>query len=253
MNKFLKFSNKNAIGGNPIQKLLYMLANPIATIAKKLSLTPNGLTLISFVFTLLAFASLVKNNLYSFVALWFIAYILDYADGTLARMTNSKGKTALRYDHISDLLKISLIFLGFGLYYNNQVIWTLTFCSATLYLFYTVLNHELNLVQKLTLMSISLLKIKSNKNHNNKFLKKKKLTIKDQIKLFVKKIPFFKNFILSLLGIFLTINGHTLLIFFFIPLNYNFAIILLTYFILITTFQSIQRAKALNRLKKVKN
>ena len=112
MNKYLKFSNKNAIGQNPIQKLLYMLAYILATIAKKLSLTPNGLTLIACIFSLLAFISLVKNNLYSFVALWFIAYILDYADGTLARMTNSVGKTALRHDHISDLLKISLIFLN---------------------------------------------------------------------------------------------------------------------------------------------
>ena len=135
-----------------------MLAYTLATIAKKLSLTPNGLTLISFAFALLAFASLVKKNLCSFVALWFIAYILDYVDGTLARMTNSKGKTALRYDHISDLLKITLIFLGFGLYYDNQVIWILTFISATLYLFYTVLNHELNMVQKLSEISISLSK-----------------------------------------------------------------------------------------------
>ena len=251
LSKHLKFSNKNAIFGNPIQKLLYILGYLFALIAKRFGLSPNGLTLISFICTSLAFVGLVKNNVYSFVALWFIAYILDYADGTLSRMTNSKGKTALRYDHISDLLKISLIFLGFGLYYNNQVIWILTFSSATLYLFYTILNHELKLVQKLNSMSISSLNIKSNKNHNNKFFKKKELTKKDQIKLFIKKIPFFKNFILSLLTIFLSINGHTLLIFFFIPLNYNFATILLTYFILITTFQSIQRANELNKLKKI--
>ena len=251
LNRYLKFSNKNAIIGNLIQKILYVLAYPIAKIAKKIGFTPNGLTLISCIFVVLAFVSLVKNNLYSFLTLWFIAYILDYADGTLARMINSKGKTALNYDHISDLLKISLIFLGFGLYYNNQVIWILTFSSATLYLFYTVLNHELKLVQKLNSMSISSLKIKSNKNYNNKFFKKKELTKKDQIKLFIKKIPFFNNFILSLLTIFLSINGHTLLIFFFIPLNYNFATILLTYFVLITTFQSIQRAEALKKLKKI--
>lgn len=120
-----------------------MLANPIATIAKKIGFTPNGLTLISCIFSVLAFASLVISNLYSFVAFWFVAYILDYADGTLARMTNSKGKTALRYDHFSDLLKIILIFLGFALYYDNQIIWILTFGATSLYLFYTILNHEL--------------------------------------------------------------------------------------------------------------
>ena len=104
MNKYLKFSNSDLTGINPIQKLLYILAYPIAKISSKFGLTPNILTLISFIFTILAFISLVKNYLLSFISFWFVAFILDYADGTLARMTNSKGKTALEYDHISDLL-----------------------------------------------------------------------------------------------------------------------------------------------------
>ena len=205
---------------------------------------------------LLAFISLIKNNLYGFISFWFFSYILDYADGTLARMTNSVGKTALRYDHISDLLKISLIFLGFGLYYNDHAIWILTFSSAVFYLFYTVLNHQLSFIQKLAVNSSILLNTKKNKNYNYQFLKQKRLERKNQLKLIFKNIPFPKKLILHLLNLLLTIiiiNGHTLLIFFFIPLKYDFAIILLTYFIIITTFQSIQRAKVLNNLKKLKN
>jgi len=246
LNKYLKFSNRDLTGINPIQKLLYILAYPIAKISSKFGLTPNILTLISFIFTIFAFISLVKNYLLSFILFWFVAFILDYADGTLARMTSSKGKTALRYDHISDLLKISLIFLGFGLYYDNQLIWILTFSSAVLFLFYTVLNHELDFVLKITALSTKSLNIKLNKD------KKKKLTLISQIKLLIKKKIFLKNFILTFLSVFFYVNGHTLLIFFFIPLNFNFAIILLTYFILITIFHSIQRAKILNKLKKIK-
>ena len=256
MKKLLKFSKKKSIETNFIQKFLYILANPIATIAKKIGLTPNNLTLISFMFALLAFITLIKNNLYSFISLWFVSYILDYADGTLARMTNSVGKTALRHDHISDLLKISLIFLGFGLYYNDHIIWILTFSSAVFYLFYTVLNHQLNFIQKLAVNSSILLNKNKNKNYNEQFLKQKRLERKNQKKLILKYIPFLKKLILSFLNLILTIitiNGHTLLIFFFIPLNYDFAIILLTYFIIITTFQSIRRAKVLNNLKKLKN
>ena len=189
MDKFLKFSDKNAVKGNFIQKLLYIIAYPTASIAKKIGITPNCLTFIGFILVILAFSSLVKNNLYGFIILWFFAYNLDYADGTLARMTNSAGKTALDYDHITDLLKISLIFLGFGLYYDNQTIWILTFISGTLYLFYTVLNHELNMVQKLSEISIGLSKIKSNKKHNKSFFKKK-ITILDHIKLLIKKYLF---------------------------------------------------------------
>ena len=253
MNKYLKFSNRDLTGINPIQKLLYILAYPIAKISSKFGLTPNILTLISFIFTIFAFISLVKNYLLSFISFWFVAFILDYADGTLARMTNSKGKTALEYDHISDLLKISLIFLGFGLYYENQLIWILTFSSAALFLFYTILNHELDFVLKITALSIKSLNTKSNKDKKKKNFLKKKLTLIDHIKLLIKKNIFLKNFILTLLSIFFYINGHTLLIFFFIPISFNFAIILLTYFILITIFHSIQRAKILNKLKKIKN
>ena len=152
MKSYLKFANLSAIEYNPILKILYIIAYPIAILARKFNITPNGVTLISCLFTLLAFFALILNNLFEFILFWFIAYIFDFVDGTLARLTNSVRKTAFSIDHISDLLKISLIFLSFGIYYNNEIIWALTFIASTSYLFYTVLNHELSWVNKLNLV-----------------------------------------------------------------------------------------------------
>ena len=250
MKSYIKFANKKAIANNPIQKLLYLVAYPITIISKTLGLTPNGVTLISCIFTLLAFGALVFNNLFSFLLFWFIAYVLDYVDGTLARMTNSKGKTALNIDHISDLLKISLIFLGFALYYNNQIIWVLTFIASVSYLIYTVLNHELVWNNHASILK-DLLKNNNIKVSDKKSVDKIKQGIKYHLKEFIKKRPLLKQFILSFLSVFLTINGHTLIIFFLIPLEFNFAVILLIYFILLTTFQMIQRFKNLNKLIKI--
>jgi len=249
MNSFLKFANKKAMENNPIQKLLYIVAYPITIIAKNIGFTPNGITFISCFFTLLAFFALVFNNLVGFIILWLIAYIMDYTDGTLARMTNSKGKTALNIDHISDLLKISLIFLGFALYYNNIIIWVLTYVASASYLFFTVLNHELACNRSVSILK-SLHKT-NNKIKNKKLALKSKDGTKNHFIKFIKKKPLLKQIILSFVSIFLTINGHTLIIFFLIPLEFNLAAYLLIYFILLTTFQVIQRLNNLNNLKKI--
>jgi hypothetical protein len=239
MNKYLKYANKSSILNNPVQKLLYILAYPIAIIAKKTGFKPNDLTIFSFIFTGLAFIALFKKNLDSFILFWFIAFILDYADGTLARLINLKGKTALRIDHISDLLKILIIFLGFGLFYNDQTVWVLIFLSSSLYLFYTVLNHELNWINNFKTLTINYPK------------KNKKITIKykDKINLLFRnliKSTVIGELIMVIISIFFRINGHTLLIFFLIPQNISLAFISLVYFIILIILRSFQLCIQLN-------
>ena len=126
LNHFLKYSNRDALH-NPFQILLYAFAYPIAIIFKRIGFSPNLVTIISTLFAILAFVSLIKSNLILFNIFWGNSFLLDYTDGTLARLTNKVGKSALRIDHVSDQLKIILIFLGFGIYYDCKEIWILTF------------------------------------------------------------------------------------------------------------------------------
>ena len=44
-------------------------------------------------------------------------------------MINKVGRNALRIDHVSDHIKVILIFLGFGIYYECQELWILSFLA----------------------------------------------------------------------------------------------------------------------------
>lgn len=232
---------ENIFQENFINKIIYKLAFFFALLFKRLGLSPNFITCISFLFALLAFTFLITKNLIGYLFFWFLSYIFDYADGTLARITKKIGGSALRIDHISDLIKISVIFLAIALYFNNILIWILTFICSTIYLFYSVLSHEIYWTKKYNIKKINLKK-KKVLNNSKIFLK--------FYKFFEEKKKFIKKIIPNFISIFVNINGHTLLILFFIPLNINLAYIFMIYFIFICTFQSVNLAMQLNVLKR---
>ena len=229
---------------NFILKIIYKISYPFALLFKRLGFSPNKVTCFSFFLTLFAFYSLFNKNIYFFLFFWSFAYIFDFADGTLARMTNNIGNKALRIDHISDLVKITIIFLGFGFYFDTKQIWILVFISSNLYLFYTVLNHELSWNLKIAFKYFRKADLKSYR------LKKKRGFIILYILNFLKKKTFIKKVFLIFIGIFFNINGHTLLIFFLIPINIEFAYIFLIYFIILNLLQILNRTVELSFLKK---
>jgi phosphatidylglycerophosphate synthase len=229
---------------NFILEIIYKTSYPFALLFKRLGFSPNKVTFLSFFFTLFAFYSLFNKNIYFFFFFWSFAYIFDFADGTLARMTNNIGNKALRIDHISDLVKITIIFLGFGFYFDTKQIWILVFISSNLYLFYTVLNHELSWNLKIALKYFRKADLKRYK------LKTKRGFIILYILNFFKKKTFIKKLFLIFIGIFFNINGHTLLIFFLIPINIEFAYVFLIYFIILNLLQILNRIVELSFLKK---
>jgi phosphatidylglycerophosphate synthase len=236
----LKYANKSALN-NPLQYVLYAIAFPIALFFKKSRITPNQLTLLSILFTILAFACLIANDLLWFLVFWSSAYILDYTDGTLARMTKKIGNSALRIDHVCDQLKILLIFLGFGIYYSNPDIWILCFLSSTLFLFYSLINHELSNAKKLLIKHC----VNSNSFINNRTNYKLKL------KEYISSNIFIYYISQTLFSTLFIINGHTLIIFFVIPINIIYCKYLLFYFIIICTINILLRMSSLSKIKKL--
>jgi phosphatidylglycerophosphate synthase len=230
---------------NFISEIIYKISYPFALLFKRFGFTPNKVTFFSFFFTLFAFYSLFNKNIYFFTLFWSFAYIFDFVDGTLARMTNNIGNKALRIDHISDLVKITIIFLGFGFYFDTKQIWILVFISSTLYLFYTVLNHELSWNLK-----IAFEYFRKTESKKYKLKKKKRGFLILYILNFLKTKPYIKKFFLIFIGIFFNINGHTLLIFFLIPINIEFAYVFLIYFIILNLLQILNRILELSRLKR---
>ena len=96
---------------NPFDNFIYIFVHKLAPIFHKLGLTPNNITFLSFLCTLLVFYFFCKKE-YKLAALfWLISYFFDCMDGYMARKYNMVTKNGDYYDHFSDL------FAGAGLIY----------------------------------------------------------------------------------------------------------------------------------------
>ena len=240
--------NQSSVADNPLAAILYLIAYPFALIFKKLGIKPNLVSLISFVLTLCAVASSCIENIYLYSLFWVFSFLFDFADGTLARMTNNIGKTALRVDHTFDLFKFSTLFFGFGIHFNSLTIWTLSFFSLAGYLLYTIFNHEVRFYSKLNLISdIS----PSNSNNVPPHFSGVSSSI-NNVKNLVNSNSLLRKLTLIILKSFTTLDAHIVIVFLLIPINYTFALFLLSYFLILTSYCIIQRLFVLSRTPKYK-
>jgi len=192
----------------------------------KLHLSPNQITTQSLVFSVLAFIALVYDEGWVwFSVFWGVSVLLDFCDGTVARMANKISKSAFRYDHMSDLFKISLVILGVGLRYNETLVWVMAFSSCFVFMYGDALNREMHTA------------IKVNRQSTNDSVNSSSSTVRlrDRYRIvagLVKHDVLFaivKNMHAALL----TVNGHTLLLFFIFPFGNEFAFWGFTYLILV--------------------
>lgn len=91
------------------------LAKGIALLPIKVH--PNVITILSFPFAILAGFYFFNNQLIYGAIFFFISYILDTADGALARLTNTESRFGQRLDFYVDIL--GNIFMYFGLWYSQ--------------------------------------------------------------------------------------------------------------------------------------
>lgn len=88
------------------------LAFPVILIARKLKLSPNFITTISFVLTIFsAYFFAAGRNMYAAVFL-FLATLFDCMDGQLARLTGQFSKNGAKYDQFADIAGTITIFAG---------------------------------------------------------------------------------------------------------------------------------------------
>lgn len=91
------------------------LAKGIACLPIKIH--PNIITLLSLLFAIIAAFFFFNNQLIYGAIFFFISYVLDCADGTLARLTNTQSKFGQKLDFYVDVL--GNIFMYFGLWYSQ--------------------------------------------------------------------------------------------------------------------------------------
>ena len=207
---------------NIISYSAFKVAIPLVILSKKLNLTPNSLTSIgniSFLMAILLFMDERYANL-SFY-LWLFSVLVDHADGQLARLTGFVRRHAFRYDHFSDILKISLLFVVFYHTTDDEIIE-----SLSLFCLLGMLWRE-----------ILLLELKKYKN-----IEKKRNTLENK-----RKIIFFVK--VNLKNILLTFSGHTSVIMCLLFTTDNIARLTLLYISIILLKDLILFSLKLSKMK----
>tara|TARA_Y100000389_G_C17342116_1_gene453930 strand:+ start:170 stop:745 length:576 start_codon:yes stop_codon:yes gene_type:complete len=121
---------------NQIDNLIYNVVEILDPIFYKLNFTPNIITTLSLITGLLSGYYLYKKNLIC-IPLFIISYILDCSDGYFARKYNMTSKFGDFYDHISDIIKTSiiiyLIYIRTKKKYKNKLILLILLLSILMY------------------------------------------------------------------------------------------------------------------------
>ena len=198
---------------------MYRFAYPFSLILNKLNLNPNQVTVASLILTILACTSLIYLSApLLFSIFWSLAILFDFCDGTLARMTGKLRTSAFRIDHFTDLIKLFLLFVSTGFYFNETNLWALLITALFCYLLFGILQQELD-----------------NYSKNQEFSSRGSLPRKSILGSFASNLPsFLKKIFMSTFSIFFTINGHTLLVFIFLPYSLSLTFTLLVYFGLVS-------------------
>ena len=100
-------------------KLGRPLGTPLAKGIAKLPIKihPNVVTVFSLILILIAAFNFFKGWLLLGAIFYYVGYVFDTADGTLARLTNTQSRLGERLDFYCDIL--GNIFMYFGLWYSQ--------------------------------------------------------------------------------------------------------------------------------------
>jgi phosphatidylglycerophosphate synthase len=132
---------------NPIDVILCRICDKMNPILYNYNFTPNIITTISFIFTLLVVYFIINGNYVLASLSYILFYFFDCADGKFARKYNMVTRFGDYYDHITDILgfilPIIVIYLNKNIsrrYFKTIIIISLIFLYLSL--FHTK-NYEL--------------------------------------------------------------------------------------------------------------
>lgn len=227
MNKFFTPTANNNLIIWAISHLCFPLSRLLATI----KISPNFITILSFVLMIMSCSFLIKNNLLIFSLTFILSIFLDLCDGQVARILKKSNNTKFRFDHFSDIIKISIIYLTFGILFNNLNSWIFLFVSYLLFFFNSYLHS----------IVINSVKQKNSAHKNRKV-----------------KFSFFEYFNLDIFTmiykiifpLILTFNTHSLFLILLILIDINIIYIVFLYFNFIFILRIFKNCIKLSNTKK---
>lgn len=107
--------------------IFFPIGDRLMPFLKKLKLTPNKITLLSTISTLLSSYYLYNNNIKKFTIFYLIGYLLDCIDGRFARKYKMSSLLGMVSDATSDCITNLIIFLILIIKYKNNKNFTFVF------------------------------------------------------------------------------------------------------------------------------
>lgn len=223
---------------------MYLIASPFVSLFVFFKINPNQVTAASTGLAILASFALNTSFFVNwFYILWFLALILDFSDGMLARKTGNVRSNFLRFDHLSDIFKIAVILLGVCLHFNDVLIWILGFSTIFLYQFCEIVFHDMEHLLELKksgLFNSNISKLKYIKSYklsapcedmvvSRERIREKYSVIKCIISFWPQCPKYYDIFLTQFKSIFINFEGHTLLLFLILPVNKVSAVCILLY------------------------
>jgi phosphatidylglycerophosphate synthase len=213
-----KFVNRAAIANNLLLLAMYRLAYPFAVLLNRLRISPDQITTLSLLSAIMAFAALALHASAAWFCLfWGLAVLLDFCDGTVARMSSRIATRAFRYDHMSDIFKMGLVVVGVAIRFDAPFLWIL--CSAFLFvhLYSEIVSHDLKYaVERSKVVAAAATPVPAGVDAQAA------LRLRDRvpaIRFLVTRLPFVYIFLQQLYVVTTTFNGHTLLVFLAFPIG----------------------------------
>ena len=113
-------------------KLVRIFGTPLAKAISRLPVKvhPNIVTVFSLLFAIITAFFFFNNQLIYGAIFFFISYVFDTADGTLARLTNTQSELGKRLDFYVDILGNILMY--FGLWYSQFYLYDQWFIGGSI-------------------------------------------------------------------------------------------------------------------------
>lgn len=109
----------NPVYENPFDNfIVFELCEPISDFLNSKKITPNIVTTIGVISSLIGAYFLYEHKIYLFILFYLFAYFCDCLDGYMARKYNKQTKLGDYYDHVTDIIQMALIFLILVYRYN---------------------------------------------------------------------------------------------------------------------------------------
>lgn len=225
-----RYANHGTIGNNLLLLAMYRFAYPFACGFNALGLTPNQLTTLSCITAVAAAAALALHApAWAFVLLWGGSLLLDFCDGTVARISGRVSRNAFRFDHMSDLAKVSIVIVATGWRHQDGAVWLLSCAALFAFLYYAVISQELKALR----LHAAALAVQGQ--------------AREDASNFQGRLPRPLRVIYAALA---TVNGHTLLVFFALPFGLLGVFLPLSYLTLVAMFGVLVRVRILLALPK---